>query len=79
MNEVARRLASTAAYERRDFFALHERANFADPLALRDARSLVASAEETRLRQLLSSVTLRTIRTPFPVDPRRVAVALGAA
>jgi len=79
VNEVARRLASTAAYERRDFFALHERANFADPLALRDARSLVASAEETRLRQLLSSVTLRTIRTPFPVDPRRVAVALGAA
>jgi hypothetical protein len=73
---AAARLARSAAFERRELFAMLERRRYAFP---RETENLIerAIAEETRLleRALGSGQTLE-LRAPFPVDPRTVAEAL---
>lgn len=76
---AARRLARTAAYERRSYFDLHERGAYAglpDRAGARDK----AIAEEERLLSAVMAGASRVLRVtcPFPGDPRRVADALVA-
>jgi hypothetical protein len=75
---AARRLARSAAFERRRYFALRERARFALPDESPDARELSIQREQRLLEALLEPVRLLDVRTPFPTDPRRVAGAIAA-
>jgi hypothetical protein len=75
---AARRLAHSAAFERRRYFALRERARFALPDESADARELSIQREQRLLEALLEPVRLLDVRAPFPTDPRRVAGAIAA-
>jgi hypothetical protein len=71
---AARRLARSAAYERRPYFSLVERASFALPDRPRaDAASAVIQREEGALESALRGTPLLEVRTRFPADPRPVA------
>ena len=74
---AARRLARSAAYERRDYFELFERARFAtadgQPTPFRLS---VEQREEAFLADVLAGVTLLRVRAPFPADPRLIATAI---
>ena len=74
---AAARLAQSAAYERRPWFALQERARYAAPDrgAAAGAEAIIERERELLLRAL-SATRLLSVRAPFPVDPRRVADAL---
>ncbi len=77
VNWTARRLARTAAYERRRFFELQERGAYAEL----DGRAGSAEASRAREEDLLQRALGRAERLvrvacPFPGDPRRVADAL---
>jgi hypothetical protein len=69
----ARRLARSAAYERRAFFDLHRRARYALPELDGELESAIEAREERRLRAALASVPVIEVKAPFPADPRRVA------
>jgi hypothetical protein len=75
---AARRLARTAAFERRELFSIHERARyvFAD---WADAAEASREREERLLVKALADVTVIEVRAPFPTDPRLTAeAALGS-
>jgi hypothetical protein len=74
---VARRLARTAAFERRELFQLHDRARFAFP-GWADAGQASLAEEERLLREALANVPVIEVKAPFPVDPRLVAQAVSA-
>jgi hypothetical protein len=76
-DHAARRLARTAAYERRGFFALDERIRFADPLRRERAAVIVEEFEEEFLGRLLASIAVIDVRAPFPTDPRPVRDAIA--
>ena len=74
----ARRLARSAAYERRAFFDLHRRARYALPELDGELERAIEAREERRLQASLASVPVIEVRAPFPADPRRVAEAILA-
>jgi hypothetical protein len=74
---VARRLADTAAFERRAYDSLFERARYVLP-DRRPGGSAASAAEHGLLLQLLAGVQLWEVRAPFPADPRQVARAVLA-
>jgi hypothetical protein len=74
---VARRLADTAAFERRAYDSLFERARYVLP-DRRPGGSAASAAEHGLLLQLLAGVQLWEVRVPFPADPRQVARAVLA-
>jgi hypothetical protein len=74
--EICRELARTAAYERREFFSLHDRLDFARTDRELDVRASSIEADERTLYDALADVQVVRVSTPFPVDPRRVAAEL---
>jgi hypothetical protein len=72
----ARRLARSAAYERRAFFDLHRRARYALTQLDGELESVIERREERRLAAALASVPVIEVKAPFPADPRRVAEAI---
>lgn len=75
---LARRLARSAAYERRPFFDLLRRMRFVFPDVSAELDLSVERREEELLLQRLQDVQLLDVRAPFPTDPRRVADAIAA-
>lgn len=76
---AARRLARSAAFERRTFYELLLREGYARPGS--EHRSLAGDVEhEARfLEACLGRVRVLEVRAPFPTDPRRVADAITGA
>lgn len=76
---AARRLARTAAYERRNYFDLQERGAYAGLPDRADARRIAIAEEEQMLYAVMEGAS-RVLRVtcPFPGDPRRVIDALAA-
>ena len=74
---AATRLARSAAYERRPWFAIQERARYAAPERAAEGPEEVIARERDLLRPVLSAIRLVSVKAPFPVDPRRVAEALS--
>ena len=76
---AARRLALTAAYERRTYFDLQERGAYAGLPDRAGARDAAIAAEERVLAAVMDGAS-RVLRVtcPFPCDPRRVVDALAA-
>ncbi len=74
---AAMRLARSAAYERRPWFALQERARYAAPERPAEGPEEVIERERDLLRPALSEMRLVSVEAPFPVDPRRVADAVS--
>lgn len=76
---AARRLARTAAYERRTWYDLQERGAYAGLPDRAGARDAAIAAEERLLAAVMDgdSRVLR-VTCPFPCDPRRVVDALAA-
>ena len=77
--EVAARLARTAAYERRPYFELLQRAGYALPGRLATLQDRAIAADEALLRAAFEGVRVLTVDAPFPTDPRPVADAILAA
>lgn len=75
--EAAVRLARSAAYERRDWFALTERAGYALPQRPVDAMARSVEHERRLLETALGGVRVVRVRAPFPTDPRAVAAELS--
>jgi hypothetical protein len=77
---AARRLAQSAAYERRPYFGLAERARYAFPARPRkDLPDAVREREEELLAPVLAATTVIEARAPFPADPRAVHEAVARA
>ena len=77
--EVAARLARSAAYERRSYFELLQRAGYALPGRPAGSQDRAIAADEVLLRAVLERVRVVTVDAPFPTDPRVVADAILAA
>lgn len=76
---VSRRLARSAAFERRAYFSVGERVASAAGTAGMSGAVESAALEESLLGPIIAGVRLLEARTDFPADPRRVADAvLGA-
>jgi hypothetical protein len=77
--DAARRLARTAAYERRAYYDLQERGVYAGLPGRAGARDAAIAAEERLLTAALDQAD-RVLRVtcPFPCDPRRVVEALAS-
>lgn len=74
---IAGRLARSAAYERRPYFALVERALYALPdVPRQDLAAATVEREERLFARVLEGARVLEARVPFPVDPRRVADAV---
>jgi hypothetical protein len=71
------RLARSAAYERRAWFGLIERAGYALPERSIDALLRSVEQERALLEAALAGVRVIRLRAPFPTDPRPVADALS--
>ena len=76
---AAARLARSAAYERRELFALFERRRYALPDAAVVAMEATVSEEALVLEAALRRGRTLELRSPFPVDPRAVAAAITRA
>lgn len=74
---VAERLARAAAFERRTYFSVTERARYGGAGGNRTDSQTVARIEEGLLRTRFSGAGLLQIRTPFPSDPRRVVEGIS--
>jgi hypothetical protein len=74
---VARRFARAAAFERRDFFALHDRSRYAFPDHDGDFAATIVAREERFLERAFESKRVLNVKAPFPTDPRRVADAIA--
>jgi hypothetical protein len=74
---AAARLARSAAYERRELFGMLERRRYAFPGEGGDGLEEAVDAETELLGRALANGRTVEVRAPFPVDPRRVADALG--
>ncbi len=72
----ATRLARSAAYERRRYFELLERAAYLQATRPATIRDEAVTADEGLLWRVLSHVPLFEVRAPFPADPRPVAEAI---
>jgi hypothetical protein len=70
---AAARLARSAAYERRAYFSMLQRAGYLLPERPATAAERAIALDEAVLRQAFANLELVTIRAPFPTDPRRVA------
>jgi len=70
---TAARLARSAAYERRAYFDLLQRAGYLMPDWPATVVDRAVAADEAVLRAAFERVELVTVRAPFPTDPRRVA------
>ena len=77
--EVAARLARSAAYERRHYLELLQRAGYALPGRPAAPQDRAIAADEGMLRAVFEQVRVVTVDAPFPTDPRRVADAILAA
>jgi hypothetical protein len=77
--EVAARLARSAAYERRSYFELLQRAGYALPGRPALAQDRAIAIDEALLRGVFERVRVVTVDAPFPTDPRLVADAILAA
>jgi hypothetical protein len=76
---AAARLARSAAYERRELFALFERRRYALPDAGGTALETAVAAEARLLQDGLRHERTLDVRAPFPTDPRAVAAAITRA
>ncbi len=76
---LATRLALTGAYERHDWYMLHDRWRYADPSRPGGDREQAVAAESRLLEKALAGVQVLSVRAPFPVDPGRVVDAVRAA
>ena len=74
---AARRLATTAQYERREYFDLIERARYADASAAGSLRAEIEQREREFLTRVLAGVRILRVQVPFPADPRPVAAAIA--
>jgi hypothetical protein len=74
---AARRLARAAAFERRDFFALYDRARYAFPDRDGDFEAAIVDREERFLAGAFESKQVISVKAPFPTDPRRVVDAIA--
>jgi hypothetical protein len=77
--EIAARLARSAAYERRHYFELLQRAGYALPDRLAAPQDRAIAADEALLRALFERVRVVVVDAPFPTDPLGVADAILAA
>jgi hypothetical protein len=77
--EIAARLARSAAYERRSYFELLQRAGYALPHRPAAPQERAIAADEVLLRAQFERVRVVVVDAPFPTDPRRVADAILAA
>jgi hypothetical protein len=73
---AAARLANTAAFERRGFFELHDRATWAFDDRAPAARDRIREHERALLERALARIRVIEVRAPFPTDPRPVADAI---
>ena len=74
---AAARLARSAAYERRELFALAERRRYAFPDAEASPLERAVASETRLLERALAAGSTFELRAPFPVDPRKPAAALA--
>jgi len=74
---AAERLAVSAAYERRDWYALADRARYLAGVRGPAAPDEAIAAERELLRQALANATVIEIKAPYPVDPRQLIDALA--
>ena len=73
---AAARLARSAAYERRPWFALRDRARFADPArGDDDAPAVWIAHDEAVMRTAFARVPVVGVDVPFPADPRGIVAA----
>jgi hypothetical protein len=73
---LARRLAISAAYERREYFSLASRAAFAGSAPGRVSVDEAIEQERSIIRRSLDGSALLEAETAFPADPRRLATAI---
>jgi hypothetical protein len=73
---AAKRLARTAAFERRGIFELHDRAAWALDGRATTAREQSQEHEREFLERALARIRVIEVRAPFPTDPRPVADAI---
>lgn len=74
---AASRLARSAAFERRAYFALRERARFALGGSGDGGLEEVVEREQALLVEALGRTTVISVRAPFPADPHEVASAVS--
>lgn len=74
--DASRRLARTAAYERRGYAGLLDRLSYVDPAAAGSATDAMIRADEGVLSDICSAVPTVVVDAPFPSDPGRVADAI---
>lgn len=74
---AARRLARSAAFERRAYFELHQRARFSFAELAAGASESIERREEQFLAERLGDMRVLEVRAPFPADPRRIAAAIA--
>jgi hypothetical protein len=74
---AAERLAASAAYERRDWYALADRARYLPGIRGPATADEAIAAERELLRRALSNATIIEIKAPYPVDPRQLTDALA--
>ena len=70
------RLSRTAGFERRAYFALHQRAGYLLPGRPRTITDRAIEADASLLRSALAGVPVLAVHAPFPTDPRTVAEAI---
>jgi len=73
---AARRLATSASYERRFYFDLQERRRYSTGEREDVSRRRVEEREEAFLLAALDGVPILEVRVPFPADPGRIADAV---
>jgi hypothetical protein len=73
---AAARLARSAAFERRQLFAVLDRRRYAFPLENGTPVETAVASERRTLESALDGRRVIEVRAPFPVDPNRVAAAV---
>jgi len=76
--DVAARLARSAAFERRRYLELLQRAGYALPDRPPSRHDDAIAADQAVLGAALERVPVVSVEAPFPTDPRRVADAILA-
>jgi hypothetical protein len=70
------RLSRTAGYERRAYFALHQRAAYLLPGQPPTMTDRAIEIDASLLRSALADIPVLAVHAPFPTDPRAVAEAI---
>jgi hypothetical protein len=73
---AAQRLARTAGFERRAYFALRQRAAYGSPDEATSITERAIEADAALLRSSLAGIQVLGVHAPFPTDPRLVADAI---